>query len=1086
MVCLSSAGRLGVRRLTGQAASSCAWALHWLATLAVTLAVLASVAVAVIAWRLSEGPLDLSWFTGRLEDSANADGGSRRLVIGSAALAWEGFRKGVERPLDLRLTDVEVLDEAGGRLMNIPRAEVSLSLYELLLGRIVPRAVELDAPQLTLIRTEDGALSLDLGSLVAAPDGSDRGPSGRVTPAADLLAELARPPGNDRARSANALLGQLRRVRIHDARVAVVDRQLGITWRAPHAEIDFTRRGEGGMDGMGELSLAFGEQQARLSVSATLAAGASETHLRVRLSPVTPSVIARAAPSLGALAVLDAPVGGEARIDLDAGFTLRDARIVLNAGAGTIRIGGSGVRFLGASLALAGTPTAINLEMLRVSVRGHDSGPITHLETHGTVERRPGQITAQLSADLDQLEFADLAQLWPEGIGGGARPWLVANIPVGVAHNGHVDVGLAASPDGSAVALTSAKGELDGEGLQVHWLRPVPPIVNGQAQLHILDPDQLEITITGGRQSSRNSKESSGTGLQIRSGRMRISGIMEPHQIGTIEADIVGSLNDAVALLREPRLELLDRHPLELKNPTGQVTQKLRITVPLENAVQIDDIPVEAQAHLEGVHLSALVGGQDLDQGAFDLHANNDGMKLNGRALLASIPTKLEAAMDFRAGPPTQVLEIVSASAQPDARQLAAAGLDATSVMSGPVQMQVVLSQRRNGQGDVAVSADLTAAELSVTALEWRKAHEAPAKGSARMLLDHDRIIAIDGVQLDGVGLLLRGRAQFSGGSLSVLRVDRLALGRSVAQGTVEFSTTGSIAINLSSVTLDLEPRLARASSRQTSSRTSGSTPGTGEPAAGASWTLDAKVDRILLAHDGTASDVKLHAENDGRMIRQLRIEGHVGTHAPFTVQLVPARPGRRLTMKADDAGELLRGLDLVQSMQGGQLTVQADYDDSQPDRPLVGTAEIEHFRIRNAPAFAKLLKAMTLYGLVEVIQGPGLGFTRLVAPFRLTDDVIELTDARAFSPSLGLTMKGRLELDADRIDMQGTIVPAYFFNSLLGTIPLVGKLFSPELGGGVFAASYTVRGRLGDPEVSVNPLAALTPGFLRGLFKLF
>jgi len=30
------------------------------------------------------------------------------------------------------------------------------------------------------------------------------------------------------------------------------------------------------------------------------------------------------------------------------------------------------------------------------------------------------------------------------------------------------------------------------------------------------------------------------------------------------------------------------------------------------------------------------------------------------------------------------------------------------------------------------------------------------------------------------------------------------------------------------------------------------------------------------------------------------------------------------------------------------------------------------------------------------------------------------------------------------------------------------------------------VRGRLDDPEVSINPLTALTPGFLRGLFGLF
>ena len=70
--------------------------------------------------------------------------------------------------------------------------------------------------------------------------------------------------------------------------------------------------------------------------------------------------------------------------------------------------------------------------------------------------------------------------------------------------------------------------------------------------------------------------------------------------------------------------------------------------------------------------------------------------------------------------------------------------------------------------------------------------------------------------------------------------------------------------------------------------------------------------------------------------------------------------------------------------------------------------------------------------------------------------------------------------------DIEGTIVPAYVFNTLLGNLPLVGRLFSPEAGGGVFAATYRIQGALSDPAVTVNPLAALTPGFLRGLFGLF
>jgi uncharacterized protein YhdP len=165
---------------------------------------------------------------------------------------------------------------------------------------------------------------------------------------------------------------------------------------------------------------------------------------------------------------------------------------------------------------------------------------------------------------------------------------------------------------------------------------------------------------------------------------------------------------------------------------------------------------------------------------------------------------------------------------------------------------------------------------------------------------------------------------------------------------------------------------------------------------------------------------------------------------------------------------------------------VTGTYDDAAPGRPLHGRAELTDFRIAKAAGLGKLLQAMTLYGMVDVLRGPGLAFTDMVVPFTLADDVLDLADARAFSPSLGLTVKGRLDLDNDTADLQGTIVPAYFFNSLLGNVPLVGRLFSPERGGGVFAARYSLKGKLDDPDVAVNPLSALTPGFLRGVFGIF
>ena len=84
------------------------------------------------------------------------------------------------------------------------------------------------------------------------------------------------------------------------------------------------------------------------------------------------------------------------------------------------------------------------------------------------------------------------------------------------------------------------------------------------------------------------------------------------------------------------------------------------------------------------------------------------------------------------------------------------------------------------------------------------------------------------------------------------------------------------------------------------------------------------------------------------------------------------------------------------------------------------------------------------------------------------------------------MTATGRLDFGRKTVDLKGTIVPAYFFNSLPGRIPLIGGMFSPEKGSGLFAANYGLNGPLADPSISINPLSALTPGFTRRFFDLF
>ena len=72
-------------------------------------------------------------------------------------------------------------------------------------------------------------------------------------------------------------------------------------------------------------------------------------------------------------------------------------------------------------------------------------------------------------------------------------------------------------------------------------------------------------------------------------------------------------------------------------------------------------------------------------------------------------------------------------------------------------------------------------------------------------------------------------------------------------------------------------------------------------------------------------------------------------------------------------------------------------------------------------------------------------------------------------------------------MNFDGTLIPAYTLNSALSSIPLLGDILSGgEKGGGIFAATYSYRGDVATAQPSVNPLATLTPGFLRHIFDIF
>jgi hypothetical protein len=205
-----------------------------------------------------------------------------------------------------------------------------------------------------------------------------------------------------------------------------------------------------------------------------------------------------------------------------------------------------------------------------------------------------------------------------------------------------------------------------------------------------------------------------------------------------------------------------------------------------------------------------------------------------------------------------------------------------------------------------------------------------------------------------------------------------------------------------------------------------------------------------------------------------------------FGPGVAPEQPQQYgLRFLADDAGSVLRAMDWVDTIEGGQLEVRGVSPAPLPKGPLTASVEAVNYRLVNAPLLASLLSAALLTGIGDLLSGDGIGFNRFTGDFMLEDGVMRTDLLRAYGPGLGITIKGKADFEAETVDVGGTLVPAYTVNRILGSIPILGPILTGGEGGGVIGVVYSMQGPLDDPDIDVNPLSALAPGFLRGLFEV-
>ncbi len=1049
-----------------------------------------TVVAAVLVWRLGQGPVDLDYLNPRIEQALSDLQAGMEVRIDRAQLTWDGWPERIA----LRAHEVEVTSE-GEHVASLPSVDLDLSLSALMSGTLAPTGVAVRGARLTLVRDEQGLAFagmedqpyIDISLLLPV-----------------LIDDLMAEP--DPAKP----LSYLEWIRLSEVRTEVHDFLLDVTWQAPATDITLGRK-PGGLTGEIQGPVMLGLSEVNLDAALDFDAASERTHVIANLHGLEPAALAEVSPAFEPLSGLRLPISGTVETNFDLGFSLGEFTANLQGGSGEISLPGLlsealPVESLKAGIRADTTRGVVNLNDMRVDLQASDEGaPAPSLQAQARLTGLHDDMRVEALARAENITAEALPRYWPEQVLVSARSWVKENIRTGIAETATASL-TTSIPDGDFAKLTIEKlqGEFRYEGLDVHYLRPLPPVreVEGTAAF---DLESLRIFPTRGR---LNDLVVDGAEIEITEFESTYAPKID------IRFAAAGPLRTTLELLDKPRLQLITPLGIDPSTTAGHAEALVDFSFPLRGDLRFEQVELGVDAQLSDVTAEGFLLEQDARAGRFDLQVDMNGMTLAGPVELGGVPLDLQWRESFASEPEFRG-EVHAQIPAIEAEQFARLGFDVSPYLEGPLSANIAARSFDNGWHRILASANLQDTALAVPGSDWAKepGEAAEARFDLRLQDGVPRILKrfdLDAGAARAGPLELGGRADFSGdeGDIGSLSLDSLRFRGSRLDSLHAERGELGWQIALGRGTLDLSPLLAGAASDDDDELEGygGLDPETLPP-----FSLSApELDRLVLGEGRHLENVALDLRrNTLGHWRRLHLAGTVpGVHSrvpldeaeadgsaeaerpdppatSFHFDYAPDADGRQtLRVEAEDTAAVLRAFNAYDALDGGQLRVEGISRGAGPESPIDARFALLDVRAVQAPILARLLTVASLTGIGERLGGEGIHFQSVTGDIVLHRDGVVTTDQlHAYGPSLGLTAEGRIDVPGQQMDLEGVVVPAASINRAVESIPLLGALLTGGTGEGIIAINYSLSGAMDDPDVSVNPLSALAPGFLRTLF---
>lgn len=1042
---------------------------------------------------ITQTPLSApGWVRERLEEQVNTALPSGRVRIGALNLTVNdaGFPT-------IKLENLIISDGSGAETARLNGASLRLSSVAMLSGQFRPRQLDISGAQVTLRRLGDGTVDLSFGGNTSS--------SGSIAALLDNIERSLDQP----------VLQEVDDVTASDLTITFEDALSGRVWQITDGRMRLARADHGldlsvlfdVFNGTEDLaSVEFGLQTQKDSSAATI---------RARFDGAAARDIAVQSPALSYLSVLNAPISGAVLARLDETGRLAELSGTLEIEAGALqpsaatrplqfdhagayftynpelsRITFSEVSVEGPALTATATgqaylrdftgdwPSTLVAQLafsnltanpdglwpepvsfasgstdlrIRISPFSVEIGQIVldtgseKLLANGSLDATDQGWIGSVNAQLDGIGIDRLVAVWPPASLPNTRTWLADNITSGQFN----DVRVAVRTQAQGAPIYEMGFGYDRAAIRVAEGFPIITNANGYG---VFRDQQAIFVLDGGEMRSP-----AGDPVDLAGSYFRVPDLGGSPATSEIEISASGKAEAVMAILAAPPLRVLAATDLKSDFLTGDASLSARVTYPMKPDRTPDELHYQATAEIRNAKSLALVPNKVLEMPLVNVVVDK---------------TRIEVAGGFQIG---QVLGQGRWQSLMDGTQrsnvtgqftLSQGFVDEFNIglpegmITGQSAANFEIELAPDGPPLMTFSSDISGLEMALPQIDVRKPRGTPGQLEVQGKLGPTP--SIDDLDLSFPGLVLNdGVVSLSEAGL----FDRLAFG----SGSIGDWYRGGLTIEGRGE--GLQPRiLADGTFLDLTKLPFGSGQGTGVAAGGP---VRLAIDRVQATRnitlDGTTGDLDLSAGVSGQFT------GRVNGGAQIRGQLETVRDGVAIRITSDTGGEVMRDSGIFPSATGGTMSLVLN---PITERGLYrGDLRVQDARVQRAPVLTELLSALSVVGLLDQMRGAGIVFTDVAADFILREDGVDLLSSSAVGPSLGISLDGTYDATRSRLDMQGVISPVYFLNAL-------GRVVSSREGEGLFGFNFRLSGPTDAPNVQVNPLSVLAPGFLRDIFR--